>query len=185
MRDRIFVFIGIGIIVIGVISLLDATLGIDLGRFLCPTVLILLGIWFLIRPKLLSPDTALSVKLLGDVHRRGAWQLADEEIWVIVGDVRLDLSEATIPSGETRIRIIGIVGSVRVTIPEDVGIAIDSASVFTEVKVLGRKEQRAFAPYYYASEGYDAAEWRVRLEITRIVADLRVKRVATRASDTV
>jgi hypothetical protein len=53
MRDRVFVFIGVGIIVIGVISLLDALLGIDLGRFLCPTVLILLGIWFLIRPRLL------------------------------------------------------------------------------------------------------------------------------------
>jgi predicted membrane protein len=66
-----------------------------------------------------------------------------------------------------------------------VGIAIDSASVYTEANVLGQKQDRAFVPYSYVSEGYDSAEQRVQLEITRIVADLKVKRSATGATDTV
>ena len=80
MRNRTLIFIGVGIIIIGLIALVDAVTEIDLGRLLCPTILILLGVWFLIRPRLLPPETGFSVRLLGDVRRSGVWQLIDEEM---------------------------------------------------------------------------------------------------------
>jgi lia operon protein LiaF len=183
MRNRTYIYIGVGIIVIGLISLLDTVTDIDLARFLCPTILILLGVWFLIRPRLIGPDTAFDVKLLGDIRRRGTWQLAEEEIWSLVGDVRLDLTEAAIPAGETTIRILGVVGSVRITVPEGVGFALECTSIATDAKVFGRRHDRAFSPYHYVSDGYDGAERQVRVEISRIVADVKVRRATTNAAD--
>ena len=185
MRNRTLIFIGVGIIIIGLIALVDAVTEIDLGRLLCPTILILLGVWFLIRPRLLPPETGFSVRLLGDVRRSGVWQLIDEEMWSLVGDVSLDLTEAAIPVGETTLRILGIVGDIRLTVPEDVAVTLDSTSVFTEARVLGQKHDRALAPYHYASEGYDEAERKVRFEITRIFADVRLKRTPAPTADIV
>lgn len=184
MRNRTLIYIGVGIIIIGAISLIDAVTDLDLGRFLCPTLLILLGVWFLLRPRLLGPDVAFNVKLLGDVRRRGAWRLTDEEIWSLVGDVKLDLTEAAIPDGETTLRILGIVGDIRLAVPEDVGIAVESTSIATEARVFGQKHRRVVTPYRYVSAGYDAAEKRLRLEISRVVADVRVKGVGIQPAGT-
>jgi lia operon protein LiaF len=184
MRNRTLVFIGVGIIIIGLMSLLDAAFDINLGRFVCPVFLILLGVWFLIRPRLLGPDIAFNAKLLGDVRRRGEWQLADEEIWCMVGDVRLDLTEAAIPSGETTIRILGIMGDVRLTVPQNVGVSVECTSIVTEARILGHRHSRAFMPYHFASDGYDTAERRLRLEVGRIVADVRIKQANSKTAET-
>jgi hypothetical protein len=183
MRNRTLIYIGVGIIIIGAISLIDVVTDLDLGRLLCPTLLILLGVWFLLRPRLLGPDVAFNVKLLGDVRRRGVWHLTDEEIWSLIGDVKLDLTEATIPAGETTLRILGIVGDIRVTVPKGIGIAVESTSIATEARVFGQKHSRVVTPYRYESDGYGAAEKKLRLEISRVVADVRVKGVSIQPAD--
>jgi hypothetical protein len=170
MRNRTLIYIGVGIIIIGAISLIDVVTDLDLGRLLCPTLLILLGVWFLLRPRLLGLDVAFNVKLLG-------------EIWSLIGDVKLDLTEATIPAGETTLRILGIVGDIRVTVPKGIGIAVESTSIATEARVFGQKHSRVVTPYRYESDGYGAAEKKLRLEISRVVADVRVKGVSIQPAD--
>jgi predicted membrane protein len=139
-----------------------------------PTGLILLGIWFIARPLMIEPETELEQKLLGSIERDGAWTLRDQEYWVGVGDVRLDLANAEIPPGETMIRIFGFVGSVKVIIPEGIGVHVVSTAVLTAAKVLGQQEERFFGTLNASNGDQDR---QVRIQSTWLVCDLDVQRM--------
>jgi hypothetical protein len=178
MRNYGQIFIGVAIIVLGVTFLLGAIFDLDVGRFLCPTGLIVIGTWLLLRPLLARGSTEFRAKAIGDVRRRGDWQVVDEEIWLGVGDVKLDMTDADIPTGETRIRTFGIVNSILLTVPEDVGIAVSSSAVITEAKILGQKHSRTFSPFDFESDHFVTAKRKIRLETTYVVADITIKRAA-------
>lgn len=177
MHSKWQIFIGIVIILIGLMFLIGNIFDVDVGAFCLPVGLIALGVWLLLRPRLVGPDTAVQMKLVGDVRRRGAWQVTDEEIWVGVGDVRLDMTSADIPVGETRIRVFGFVGSTTLLVPEGVGVSVSSTAFVTDARVLGQRRDSFFAPVHFASDEYETAERKVQLETISFVTDLRVRRV--------
>jgi lia operon protein LiaF len=178
MRNQVLTFVGATILLVGLISLIGAIFDVDTGRLVCPILVILLGVGLLLRPRMLPASTTFDAKLLGDVRRRGAWQVADEELWVLVGDVRLDLTEAEVPAGETTIRLFGIVGDVVVIVPQDVGISISSTCVATEARIFDQRYNRVFAPFTFISDGYDSAERKLHLEVFRIVASIKVRQAS-------
>jgi len=157
--------------------LIGAVFDIDVGAFCLPLGLIASGVLLLLRPQLVGPDTEFRLKLLGDVHRYGAWEVADEEIWIGVGDVRLDMTSADIPVGETRFRVFGFVGDVKVLVPEGVGVAVSSMSFVMDARVLGQRRDGFLTPLHFASDNYETAERKVQLETNFFVGNLRVKRV--------
>jgi len=176
MHNTRQIFIGVAIIVIGLIALIGAIFDVDLGRFVCPTVLILAGVWLLVRPRTSSPGTAFTTKLLGDVSRHGEWQVTDEEITLGVGDIELDMTHADIPVGETHIRVSGFVNSIELIVPQDVGVIVTSMAFLTEAKVFDQKHTRCFDASRFASEDYETAERKVHLDLSYFVADVKVKR---------
>jgi lia operon protein LiaF len=176
MHSKWQIYVGIFIILIGLMSLIGVVFDVDVGVFCAPMGLIALGVWLLLRPRLAGPDTAVRLRLLGDVRRRGDWQVTDEEIWVIIGNVRLDLSSADVPLGETKIRVFGFVGEVSVLVPEGVGVSISSSSFVTDARIFGQKRDGIFYPVTFASEGYERAERKVQLETMHFVVNLRVRR---------
>jgi predicted membrane protein len=176
MRNNTQIFIGVAILVIGLVSLIGSIFDVDMGNFLCPTALILVGVWLLVRPRLVSPGTAFTTRLLGDVRRRGEWQVADEEIHLGVGDIKLDMASANIPIGETRIRAFGLVNSIILVVPQEVGVAVSSMAFLTEAKIFGQKHSQFFSAFYLASEEYETAQRKVCLDLTYFVADITIKR---------
>ena len=176
MHNKWQVYIGSVIVVIGLMFLIGAIFDVDVGAFCWPVGLIALGVWLLLRPRLVGPDTAVRLILLGDVRRYGDWQVSDEEIWIGVGDVRLDLSGADIPPGETTIRVFGFVGDVRLVVPEDVGLSVSSMAAVTDARIFGQKREGIFFPVHFTSEDYETAERKIRLETVRFVVDLRIRR---------
>ena len=142
-----------------------------------PLLLIGLGVLFLFRPQMISSDAAVQQKLLGDIRLDGEWQVTDEEIWLLVGDVRIDLTQAQIPAGETKFRIFGFVGDVRMIVPAGVGISVQSNAFVTDSRVLGEKRERFLAPMHFATDDYETAERKIRLETGYFVADIKVKQV--------
>jgi len=177
MRDKWHIYIGGAITLIGLMFLIGSIFKVDVGAFCFPVGLILLGVFLLLRPQLVGPDTSVQLRLLGDVRRSGNWQVAEEEIWIGVGNVKLDMTEADIPVGETRIRVFGFVGDVRLLVPEKVGVSVSSESFFTDARVLGRKRDSFLAPMRFASENYETAERKVQLEMSYFVGNLRVGQV--------
>ena len=92
MKLRGQVIFGAIVIIIGLAVLLANVLGVDAGTVCFPTVLILIGLWILFRPRLSGPGAALKVRIFGPIRRKGAWQVRDEETMLFLGDVTFDLS---------------------------------------------------------------------------------------------
>ena len=176
MRNQGQVFFSILIILIGLMFLLGNVFDVNVGALCFPAGLILLGIWILLRPRVVGPDTALRLRVFGPIRRGGAWQVADEEIWLFVGDVRLDMTQAEIPVGETRIRVFGFVGDVRLLVPEGVGVSVSSMAFVTDARVLGQRRDGFLIPVHMTSDDYKTAERKVHLETMSFVTDIRVRR---------
>ena len=59
---------------------------------------------------------------------------------ISVGDLKLDLSNAALPAGDTEVDANVGIGELRVIVPEDVGLDVDASASAGEVTVFGRSE---------------------------------------------
>jgi lia operon protein LiaF len=175
MKNRGELYLGGALVLVGLLLTLGSVLRVSVAVFVWPLAFILLGVWFIVRPRSAPGGRAVTMKILGDVKRRGQWAVADEEIWLLIGDIDLDLSQAQVPPGETRLSAYGFVGDVELTVPEDVGLRIRSTAFVSDSKVLGGKEESFIAPYRYITPGYDTMPRRLSLDTVHFVCDLRVR----------
>jgi len=175
MRNKGQLIVGLVIVLIGLTLLVGNLLHVNLWDFFWPLVLIGLGVWMLLRPRTVRTGTKVQQRLLGDIRRSGGWQVTDEEFWILIGDLKLDMSSAQIPEGETLIRTYGFVGDVKLVVPEGVGVSVSSTAFVTDSKVLGRKQDTFLATFRFASDNYETAERKIRLESTAFVTDLRIR----------
>ena len=176
MRNKGQLIVGLVIVLIGVMLLVGNLFHVNLWDFFWPLVLIGLGVWLLLRPRTVGTGTKVQQRLLGDIRRSGEWQVTDEEFWILVGDLKLDMTAAQIPEGETLIRSYGFVGDVKLVVPEGVGVSVSSTAFVTDAKVLGKKQDTFLATFRFASDNYETAERKIRLESTAFVTDLRIRR---------
>jgi len=175
MHNRGQIFIGSALVIIGVVLAIGAIFNINVWAFCWPLALILAGVWFLVRPRFLSPGTFSNFHPLGGIRRYGSWPVVNEEIWMFVGDVDLDLLHADLPAGETTLRIYGFVGDVDLSLPADVGFSYNSTAFVTDSRVNDRKLDGFIMPASFTSDNYPAAEKRIRLETFFFVADVKVR----------
>jgi len=87
----------------------------------------------------------------------------------------VDMAGANIPAGETRICVFGFGGDVRLLVPEGVGVSASSTSFVTDARVLEQRRDSFLTPIHFASEGYETAERKVRLETSYFVGNLRAR----------
>jgi hypothetical protein len=175
MRNRRLVIVGAAIVVFGLILLFGTIFHVDMGKLCLPVLLIAVGIYLIARSALVGPDSPWYGSLFGPVRRGADWPGKDEEIWLFIGDVRLDLSRARIPAGETQVRIMSFIGDVRLQVPAAVGVSIVSTALISAVRAFGKKDESFVAPAHLASEGYEAAECRIRLELFSFISEARVE----------
>jgi len=178
MRNRGLLILSVAVIAVGLLLLFGALFDIDTEVLCLPTILILVGVFLLLRPWLAGRGIELDMTIFGPVRRSGAWQVHDDEIWLLVGDVILDLSEAEIPPGETVIRVFAFVAETRLIVPEGIGVSLSSMAFLTTTRFLGKKRDYFFTSARPASDDYGTAERRIRLEPTGFVADVKVMRPA-------
>jgi len=175
MRNKGQLYIGVALLGIGGLILIRNLTGIRLWPYIWPTLIIVLGAWLIIRPRTTHEGTDLTFRFIADLDRDGPWRVTDEEIWTFVGDIDLDMGQATLPPGETRLRIFSFVGDVKLRVPQNVGVAVSTTAFFTEAKVLGEPYQGFLAPVIVSSPNYETAEQKVFLELTCFVATPTIK----------
>jgi len=175
MRNRGQIYLGTALVIIGVILAIGAIFHVNMWAFCWPVALILLGVWFLVRPKWGSPGAFSNFHPLGGVRRYGNWKVGNEEIWTFVGDIDLDLLQADLPAGETTLRVYGFVGDVDVSLPAAVGVSFSSTAFVTDARVNERKMEGFIMPATFTSDNYATAEKRIRLETYFFVADVKVR----------
>jgi len=177
MVNRGQLFLGAGLVLIGIIFLLGTVFRIDLWPLCWSFGLILLGVWLVMRPKFAAPGSGTEVSLIGDLKRRGSWSVRDEEFWLGVNDVDLDLTQAVIPPGQVTLRFYTFVSDVDIDVPRTVGVSVHAAGFVVDTNLLGRDYDGFLSPVEAISDDYQTAESRLRIELTGFVANLKVRRI--------
>lgn len=77
-------------------------------------------------------DRILSV--MSETKRQGIWQLPRHlDVVSIMSDTHLDLSSLSLPSGVTEIDLTAVMASVKVTVPRDVRVVVQTGSFLASV----------------------------------------------------
>jgi predicted membrane protein len=176
MRNQPQVWFGVLIIVLGIVFLLGTLFSFNVWTYCWPIGLIALGVVVLIRPRTLGPHATSTAIVLGDIKRDETWKVSDEEFWAGICGLKLDLSRAEIPIGETHLRLISFIGDIDLRLPQEVGIHITSNAFISDVKLFGRKQDSFFLPNDVTSDNYATAERKIRLDTGCFIADIDVKR---------
>jgi predicted membrane protein len=174
MQNRSQALIGGFLLLLGIGFLLANLLQISLWTFCFPIGLILIGVLLLMRPKVFDTSQVSSWYLFGDVKRGSEWTPVDEEFWLFIGDTKLDLTQAQLPVGETRIRINGLIGDVDVIAPAEVGVAVSASGVFVDLRTPTDKADRFLSPAESVSPNYATAERKLHLSTTFVIGDIDV-----------
>lgn len=174
MRRGELVFGG-ALVGLGVLLLLSVFFQINFWAFCWPIALIGVGVWLIFRPNLARPGRKWDGTLIGDLRRQGHWSVRAEDLWLGIGDINLDLLDADIPNGETEITITSFVGDINIFVPHSVGVAVTTSTVVLDANVFGDHCTNIFTPYEMESEGYRAAEKRVRIRVEAFVADMDIR----------
>lgn len=166
--------IGIILLTLGLIFLIAVLFDVNFWMVCWPSLLILVGLWYLFRPSFILDSQPVTIKPFGDIKQYGTWKVADKEIWMFVGDVKLDLSRAEIPTGLTTIRIYGFVGDVDLLTTADIGVSVSANGFVTDAKLWGTKQERFLSGIQQLNPAYSTAEKQINLETYFFVLDLSV-----------
>jgi len=170
------IILGIILILLGTFSLLNQVFpGLRIGRFIFPLLLIGLGVILILRPRTAGSGVIVEFPIIGDLRRTGSWDVSQHEIWWFVGSNRFDFSEARFPVGEANIKIISFVSDIKIILPEDVGLLLESNAVFTEYKGPNRKQDLFLNALQEQTPNYLSADKRVSVQAFGFVLDIKVK----------
>lgn len=176
MRNQGLIFIGFMLIVAGLMFLLGNVFDINLAAFCFPVGLILLGLFLILRPRMLGPGTRSDVLFLGDWERAGAWDVGDEELWSFIGDITYDLTKAVVPKGDSIIRVNGFINDVAIFVPAAIGVSIEANSAITSFTPPESPEEDYFlAPVRWQSANVETADKRVHFQLTQFIGDISVR----------
>ena len=175
MRNQGQIIFALVLVLIGVVFLIGNLLQVDTSAFCWPIGLIVIGILMIARPRMAPAGRAVEMKLLGDIRRRGTWQAMEEEIWLGIGEVNLDFTQANIPAGETHLHVWALIEDVDLTIPPGIGMAVTSTALINTHKIHGEKQDQFLMPLQWTSPNYTTAECRVIVEATSLICDLKVR----------
>ena len=171
------VVVGIIIILLGVVFLLDNVFHINLSAIFWPLVLIGLGVFVLIRPRMVDRDTAVTQRFLGEIDRAGEWDVQSEEFQSFIADTSLDVTRANLPEGTTTFRFMNFVGDIELIVPESVGVSVQSSAFVSNVRINGRKEESFLGSLEMQTEDYKAAASKIRVEASGFVNEIKVRRI--------
>jgi len=173
MKNRGLLIFGGVLILLGILSLIENIFHIDFGAYFFPLILIGIGVWLLVRPRLEAPGR---LRFIGDMNRSGPWEVTEEEHTVFVGDTRMDFTQATLPEGETRIVLNGFVGDIRVIVPRDMAVRLLCQGFTHTIHWFG-SHQDNFLTSYDASTvpDYGQAARRLCLDVNYFVTTVRLK----------
>ncbi len=177
MRDKGQLWLGGVLIFLGLLILLDNIfVDIAFGSLFWPLIFILVGMLIIVRPRMVSPETEVTVRLFGDTRQMGEWDARDAEFWSFIGDVKMDMREANVPTGVTVVKLYGFIADLKIRLPEDVGVIVDNIGLITESKIFGKRMGGFLTPIDWKSEDYDSAKKKLNIEMINFIGGVTLIR---------
>jgi hypothetical protein len=186
MQNRNQMLVGSFFILCGGAWFVASLLHISFWAICFPMGLILLGVLFLVaRPPLFGPSSEGGTHFVGDIVRGGEWTVKNEEFYLFVGDVRLDMSRAQFPVGETTIYLNAFVADIDVNVPSDIAVSLTMTSFVADAELNGQRVERFLSGVQLSTPDYATAERKLRLVTTCFVGDVKVKMTPVPAAQTI
>lgn len=174
MKNKTAVLIGSILIILGAFSIIDALFGINLWALIFPLILIGLGLLILFRPKTLPGGSNFILRFVGETDKSQAWTVEPAEYWSFVGSMKLDLSQAVIPEGETSIVMYSFVNDLEIILPTDAGLRLLAKGFVHDTKVKGYKEDHIFAPFEYETPDYEIQTRKITIQSLSFVSEVEI-----------
>ena len=105
------------------------------------------------------------------------WAVEPLTLKTVVGDYYFDFSKAYIPDKETKIRIKGVVVDLKMLIPEDLPIRIETSVKMGKIRVFDESSQGKKCRIFYESANYDSATRKLDIELDLKIGDVRIDRI--------
>ena len=85
-------------------------------------------------PAVFTPERDRIVSVMAETKRRGLWRPARHlDVWCVMSDTKLDLTEAILPGGVTEIELHGLMCAVRVIVPAGVRVVVQATAFMATV----------------------------------------------------
>jgi len=154
---------------------------------LWPFLLIYCGIRLLI-----GHSFKVSIEKSGRRHEKGrsGWRMVTEAKyadpnWLVepinrsvgVADFHFDFTKAFIPDKETKIRLSGWVGDIRIKIPEDVAFSLNAKARVGDINLGDTTESGLLKDFYFAASGFEEATRKIVFDFDFKILDLRIDQV--------
>jgi len=191
--SRTRVIWGVVIIVIGIILLLNNIDALDLGEFIAdywPVLLIILGFSLMLKRRnhqkmstslagdkdiVCESNEAYYSNVFGDFHVAiASSDFQTGKVNNVFGDVKVDLENLNITSGEKKLDLSGVFGDIKVSVPKKVPFFIKANIVAGDIKIMGEKRSGFSVEKIYKSENYDTSENRLNIFISHVFGDIKV-----------
>lgn len=160
----VFAIDSFGVVEIGVAGIIEAAVGLAL------IALGVLAVLAWIRVRRFSRRLQRS---FGHVHSGGDWSVEDGVIRTALGDIHLDLADASLPVGETELTLLCWLGTVQVRVPAGVDLDVTAQTFIGTVDVLGVREEGFIRDIHVRSVG-EPSERRLRLRLSTVIGELVV-----------
>lgn len=85
-------------------------------------------------PEAFTPVADRIVSIMTETKRRGAWRPARQtDLWSIMSDTRLDLTEAILSPGVTEIDVSAVMTALKIIVPPGVRVVVQTSSIMSSV----------------------------------------------------
>ncbi|MGC8634933.1 MAG: cell wall-active antibiotics response protein LiaF [Candidatus Limnocylindrales bacterium] len=127
-------------------------------------------------PHAWAPGGVREQRVLGGIELAGPMQGVPMRIETFIGEIRLDLSQAAFPAGETAVHASAAIGNVRVLLPADLPAAVRVSSLLGQGEALGRSAPGLLGEARAETEDFAGAPKRIRVEAQSLVGEVAVRR---------
>lgn len=115
---------------------------------------------------------------IGDLSiGRQPWVLKNLDLWNGIGDVRVNLATAHVEDGHYDIEIRGIIGDVRVLVPENLPVLVEAEVGVGDIEVFGEKHSGTKRFVSTEDPEYTTGNRQCRIAIYLRIGDVEVVRV--------
>ncbi|MCM3134780.1 cell wall-active antibiotics response protein LiaF [Paenibacillus polysaccharolyticus] len=105
---------------------------------------------------------------------QSSWRLRSMSLWHAIGEVNADLSLSIPEEKQTIVLLQGVMGNVRLTLPEDYGVEIEASVLFGRINLMGEQDNGMMNKLMWRTPGYESSEYKVKFVISYIVGDLNI-----------
>ncbi|MBD8841410.1 cell wall-active antibiotics response protein LiaF [Paenibacillus sp. FSL R5-0623] len=105
---------------------------------------------------------------------QSSWTLRSMSLWHAIGEVNADLSLSIPEEKQTIVLLQGVMGNVRLTLPEDYGVEIEASVLFGRINLLGEQDSGMMNKLVWRTPGYESSEHKAKFVISYIVGDLSI-----------